>query len=46
MVGNRSFDVHYIGEDGRVDIEDSEVYDELNTPLPLFKRIRRVNVYG
>ena len=44
MVGDSSFDVHYIGEDGRVEVKDSEVYDVLNTPLLLFKRIRRVNV--
>ena len=44
MVGDSSFDVRYIGEDGRVEVKDYEVYDVLNTPLPLFKRIRRVNL--
>jgi hypothetical protein len=43
-VGERSFEVHYVGEDGRVEIEDSKDYDAFNTPLPLFKRVRRVNV--
>ena len=30
--------MHYIGEDGRVEVEDLEVYDSLNTPFPLFKK--------
>ena len=43
-MGDRSFEVHYVGEDGRVEIEDSKLYDAFNTPLPLFKKFRRVNV--
>ena len=36
-LGDRSFEVHYVGEEGRVEIEDSKLYDAFNTPLPLFK---------
>jgi hypothetical protein len=44
MVGDMSFDVHYIGKDRCMEVEDSEVYDALNTTLSLFKMIRRVNL--
>ena len=39
-VGDRSFEVHYFGEEGCVEIEDSKLYDAFNTTFPLFKKVR------